>query len=332
MPDASTLEQTMRKLINPMLLAALAWAGGAAAQTFPDRPVHIIHGVAAGGTSDLTGRVVADQLQKKWGQSVVVEARPGAFTKIAYSYVAQQAPDGYTLYFGADQAIPNNIVFEGKMDYDISREFTVLAPTAKVVFTLWASDSLPVNSIAELIDYMKKNPGKLNVADTAPNGIIGLAMALVGKQAGAPYKSVPYKGTAPVYVDLVPGRVDVTFDAYAGPVVGLYQTGKVKPLGVTSKQRLSTLPNVPAIAETIPGYDLSIWLGFWGPAGMPPALADRLARDLTDAAGTPDAQAQIAKIGLEPMSASRAQMETENRRSTALWQSAVREFGFKGSY
>jgi len=322
----------MRALSHCLIAAAALFSVPSFAQTFPDKPVHVIHGVPAGGTTDLTVRVVAEQLQKKWGQPVVVEARPGAFTKIAYSYVAQSAPDGYTLYFGADQVIPNSIVFENRMDYDVAKEFTVLAPTAKVVFVLWASNSLPVSSVGELIEYMKKNPGQLNVGDTAPNGIIGLAMALVGKQAGAAYKSVPYKGTGPVYVDLVPGRVDVTFDAYAGPVASLYQAGKVKPLGVSSKQRLSNLPNVPAIAETVPGYDLSIWLGFWGPAGMPPALADRLSRDLGDASKSSEAVAQITKIGLEPMSATRAQMEAENKRSTQLWQSAVREFGFKGSY
>ena len=308
----------MRKFLVAFT-AAVAVIASARAQQFPQRPVTLIQGYTAGGPFDILARGLAERMQEKWKQPVNVEARPGNGAMLAADHVAKQAPDGYTLHLAADYIISINMAVNRKLDYDMLKEFTVIAPISSIVLAAVANSSFPPNNIAELIAYIKANPGKVNLGVWSFGGFQQLAGAIVAERAGAPMTEVPYKGSSNATPDLVEGRINLVFDTPSAQQ-SFVESGKAKLLGVTSKQRLARFPNVPAIAETIPGYDVVSWAVLLAPAGMPEALADRLNREMTEVVKSSSVQAILDKFGWVTTTAARQNFHQEVRRKAEEWR------------
>jgi tripartite-type tricarboxylate transporter receptor subunit TctC len=285
------------KTVLALLLALASLAGHA--QSFPNRPVRIMVGSAAGGGTDIVSRLLAAKLQEAWGQPVLVENRTGASASIAADFVAKSPPDGYTVVM----AVPNSHTIAPhliKLPYDPLRDFTPITLAVQVPHVLVVGQSSPVSSMRELVELAKANPGKLNFSSSGVGATQHLAGELFNLVTGVNTVHVPYKGSAAAMGDLIAGAVSMSFDTTASSI-GNIRAGKLKALAVAAPARAAALQDVPTTAEAgFPGVEMITWYGLFGPANMPRPLTAKWQQDVARALALPDIRERIAGLAGEP--------------------------------
>jgi tripartite-type tricarboxylate transporter receptor subunit TctC len=300
---------------------------GASAQTYPTRPVRIIVGFAAGGPTDILARLIGQWLSERLGQSFVVEDRPGAATNIATEEVAHAPPDGYTL-LAAVSTNTINPAFYPDLNFNFIRDIAMIAGLTRSAEVLEVNPALPIRSVPELIAYVKANPGKLSLASFGSGTISHLAGILFKRDAGIEMVHVPYRGSAPLVVDLLAGQVPAAFDNIQSSIAYI-KAGKLRALAVTSATRLPWLPDVPALDDFLPGYDVTGWIGVGAPKNTPVAIIDRLNKEINAGLADPQIAARIADMASTPFIASPAELDRLAIAETAKWRKVVEEAGIK---
>ncbi len=310
---------------------SLALSSPAPAQEFPTKTLTIIVPFAAGGAGDILARIVGPRLEKKWGQSVVVEHRPGAGGVVGAVAAARAPADGHTLIIAPSPTMAVNVTLFKKLPYDPAADFTPLALAAATPFVLVVNPQLPVKSVKDFIAYAKAQPQPLNYATSGPGVPHHLFMELLKSMTGLQMAAVPYKGSLPALNDVVAGHVPAMF-VDLGPALGQVQGGGVRALGVSMATRVAAIPDVPPINDDLPGFDVSSWQMFATPSGTPRPVAEKLHAELSAILAAPDVRAQITKAGMLPMDTpSIAQLERFVRSEIARWGDVVRKAGIEGS-
>ena len=303
----------------------LAFVTGTAS-AYPDKPVRLLLTFAAGGQADLLARSVTEKMRGAFGQPIVVEARPGAGGNLAMEAAAKAPPDGYTLVFGTPAVAINGALYR-KLSYDPLKDLVPLSLAAWGPYIVYASGSLPVNSTAELIAYLKARPGKLNFASVGVGSGTHLAAVLFTLAAGVEMTHVPYKGIQQVAPDLVSGEVHLTFNAY-GPLAQFVQGGRVKMLATTAPRRIPSLPDLPTVAESgLPGFEAAGWYGFFTAAGTPRPVLEKLNAQIVRALSSPDLNAKIESMGLVPSPQSLDEAARFVAAEAKKWSRAVKASG-----
>jgi tripartite-type tricarboxylate transporter receptor subunit TctC len=290
---------SLRLLATCGVFVAVVVAFPVNADTFPSKTVKLVVPFPAGGPLDATGRTIAQKLTEAWGQSVIVENKPGAGGNIGAEYVAKSAPDGYTVVMGALSTHAVNPSLYPKMPFDAQKDFAPITLVAVTPNVLVVNPSLPVHSVKELIAYAKANPGKLSFG----SGSIGSAGHLAGElfkvDAGVDMVHVPYKGAAPAMQGLLTGDTQLMFDNLAS-AMSQVKGGKLRALAVTTAERSKLVPELPTMAEAgVPGFDISTWYGLLAPAGTPPDVIAKWNADVTKILSAPEMRERLAAQGAE---------------------------------
>ena len=300
----------------------------AAHAAYPEKPVRIIVPFPPGGSADILARTLANKLHPVFGQVFIVDNRSGAAGNIGTDLVAKSKPDGYTLLVGLMNTHVVNQAFNANLPFKGVEDFTPVANLAAVITTMAMHPSVPVSNVRQFIAFAKANPGKLAYASAGSGSSNHLCAAVFEKMAGLRMLHIPYKGGAPATLDTVTGQAQVIFTA-ATQTLPHVKTGRLKLLGVTRGQRVSLLSDVPAIAETLPGYDIVVWFGLFGPAGMPKDITARLNTEVNRVMNTPETKKTMEDMGVEVYNATPEQFLETLRKETAYWNKAVREYQLK---
>src|SRR5687768_2082653 len=306
------------------LLGYCAWLPGAHAQ-YPDRPIRLIVGFPPGGAADILGRIAAQRLGENLKQQVVVDNRGGAGGLIATETAARAAPDGYTLLFTSIPHVINPHLYR-KVAYDAVKDFTPVGQFVSVPLMMAANVSFPAKSVKELIALARSRPGQINYASGGSGASSHLAMELLKSMAKVDLVHIPYKGTGPLITDLIGGQVNVTI-ASAVPLSPQVKAGKLRGLAVTSPQRSPSFPDLPAIAETIPGYEVVNWFGVLAPAGASRAIVIRLNKELNAALASPELRKQLAAQGADAAGGTPEDFAKRIKADFAKWAGVVKESG-----
>ena len=310
------------------LIVSLALIGGSAAQGYPTHPIRWIIGFPPAGPTDILVRIMADWLGTRLGQPVVVENKPGAASNIATEAVINAAADGYTIGSVTSANAINATVNKRTLQFDYLKQLTPVAGMSQGPSVLVVNPSVPANNIAELIAYAKANPGKINFGSPGVGSTGQLAAELFKAMAGVDLVHVPYRGAAPAMTDLMAGHVQVLFDSMV-TVLPHVQAGRVRALAVTSKARSPLLPDLPAIAETLPGYEASIWFGVGVPLGTPPEVVARLNREINAGLASAEMKEKFAKLGTTPMVMTPEEFWKFAQGETEKWEKVIHDAGIK---
>jgi tripartite-type tricarboxylate transporter receptor subunit TctC len=302
--------------------ALAARSRSARADGYPSRPVHIIVGLAAGGPTDVAARFLADWLSQHFGQQFVVENRTGMGGNLAAQAMIAAPPDGYTLHFAGPTLTIGPSLYR-KLPFDIVRDAAGVAAMMRLPDLMVVPASLPVKTVQDFIDYAKANPGKLSMASSGVGATPHLAGELFKSTTGIEMVHVPYRGSSAVYPDLVSGRVHVLFDNVGGPVLSLIGDGKLRALGETALTRWPSLPDLPAVAETVPGFEVIVWYGLFAPRATPPDVIATLNHAVNASLTDPTMCARIADGGGEPMPMSPAALDAFVRADLAKWRQVI---------
>jgi tripartite-type tricarboxylate transporter receptor subunit TctC len=302
------------------VLPALSRA--AAAQTYPDRPVRIICGFPPGGISDTYARLMAQWLSQQLGQQFIVENRPGAGATLAAEAVAKSAPDGYTLLQTTSADAWNETLYQN-LNFDIVRDFSAIGTISRGSGLLVVNPSLPVQSVPELIAYAKSNPGKVTMASAGVGSAPHMFWELFRTKTGVDMVHVPYRGGGPAVVDLLGGQVQAYFGTFPSTIEQV-RAGKLRALAVTSPTRVAVLPDVPAMAEFLPGFEASIYVGLAAPRGTPAAIIETLGDTLSRALDDPAIARRIAEFGDVPLRLSPAAFSKLVADETEKWAAVIR--------
>ena len=313
-----------RRLIGAgmALAAAIAAATGVAAQDYPARAVKIIVPFPAGGTADAMPRIFGDWLSRKWGQPVVIENRTGAGGNIGAEAVAKADPDGYTLLSAPPPPLVINQNLYPRLGFDPSA-FVPIVIMGRVPNALLVNPKLPVDSVAELIAAAKADPGKLTAATQGNGTTSHLTSELFQMMAGVKFQTVPYRGSAPALTGLVAGNVDLMFDNL-GVSLALVQGGKLKLLGVATPKRTAALPEVPTIAETLPGFESAAWFAIVAPPKTPAAVVDRINADVNEALKQGEVIARLAQLSAEPVGGTPQATAAYMREEVERWHKVIK--------
>ncbi len=303
---------------------ALTPCMAAAAVGYPDRPVRLIVGFPPGGAADTLGRIAAQQLTDRLGEQVVVDNRGGAGGLIATEIAAKAGADGYTLLFSSIPHVINPHL--RKVSYDAIRDFIPVVQFVAVPLMMAAAPSFPANSVRELIDYAKANPGKVDYGSAGSGSSSHLAVELLKSMAGIRMEHIPYKGTGPLVTDMLGGRIGLTI-ASAVPLSPQVKSGKLRGLAVTGPKRSAAFPGLPAIAETVPGYEVVNWFGIFAPAGSPAAALGRINKELNAALDAPDLVKLLNARGADAAGGSSADFLRVVKADFAKWGKVVKESG-----
>jgi len=288
----------MKAFLGVALAGVLAIAASAAqAQDYPSRPINLISAQAPGGASETLGRLVGERLQAALGQPVIIDSRPGAGGNVGAAAAARATPDGYTLMIGTDAMMTSNVHLFKNMAFDPVKDFVPITNAGANIIVLAASTQLPVNSVAELIAYAKANPGKVQFGSSGIASPHHLAGELLKQKTGIDIVHVPYRGGALSANDVAGGHIGTAFLSYSA-AAPLLSTGRVKVLAVVEKTRYAAIPNVPTIAETVPGFEMSSWLGFFAPHGTPDAIVKKLNGEMVKILNEPAVKEKLAALGL----------------------------------
>ena len=316
--------------MKPLLLyaALLALAGNAAAQ-YPDRPIRLVVPQAAGSATDNVSRTLAPELSKQLGQNVVVDNRPGGALTIGIDIVAKSAPDGYTIGQGPVGALAITRHMVAKLPYDIERDLQPVALVTTGYMLLAVSPKTPFHSVKELIDYAKKNPGKLSNASSS-NGSPGhVSGELFKYMTGTDIVHIPYKGGAPAIADLIADNVELMFES-TNSIAPHVRAGRVRALAVTGLKRSISLPEVPTLVEAgVPGYEVNAWSGVIAPAGLPRPILDKLNAAVNRAILEPKAKELLFALGSEGGGGTPEDFAALIRRDSAKWAEVVKRSGAK---
>ena len=298
----------------------------ALAQTYPDKPIRLLLTFAAGGQADILARSVTERMRAALGQTIIVEARPGAGGNLAMEATAKAAPDGYTLVFGTPAVAINGTLYK-KLSYDPLKDLVPLSLAAWGPYIVYVSGTLPVNTTGELLAYVKARPGKLNYASVGVGSGTHLAAVLFTLAAGVEMTHVPYKGIQQIAPDMVSGEVHFTFNAY-GPLAQFVQSGRIKMIATTASRRIPSLPDLPTIAESgLPGFEAGGWYGFFTTAGTPRPVLEKLNAEIVRAVSAPDLNAKIEAMGLVPSPQSLEEAARFVAAEAVKWSRAVKASG-----
>jgi tripartite-type tricarboxylate transporter receptor subunit TctC len=308
-------------------IAGLLACGSAGAQSYPSKAVHLFVPYPAGGAVDVLTRTLGDTLSKSWGQPVVVENRPGAGGVIASQALAAAPPDGYTLIVVASGHATNPFLYP-KLPYDTFKDFTPITLLASSPNLLLVRADSPFKTVGDVIAEAKARPGSLSFAHAGNGTSTHQAGELLKSLAKIDMVAVPYKGGAPAINDLLGGQIPLSFNN--GPEsVGQIAAGKVRALAVTTAKRASFAPDVPSMAETVPGYDTEVWWGLLGPAGMPPEVVARLSRDFLGALNNETVKDRLGKLGATPIGSSPQEFAARIRADYDKWGPIFTAAGIK---
>jgi tripartite-type tricarboxylate transporter receptor subunit TctC len=304
-------------------LAALASAAAAAQAQYPAKPVTMIVPYAAGGSSDVLGRVIAIKMGEALGQNVMVDLKPGAGGNIGAEYVARQArPDGYMFLFGASSLASNVSLM--KLGFDPRKDLAPVAGVTAIPNLMVTAADGPLKSLADVVAMARKQPGSVTYGSSGPGTGSHLSGELLNAGYAVPLTHIPYKGSGAVYPDLIAGRITVLFDAM-GSALGQVKGGKVRALAITSSKRSPGFPDVPTIAESgFPGYELVTWFGFFAPAGTPPEAIDKLERATAAALLSPEVRDRLQQSGAEPIPVGSAEFGRYFDNDVERWAKLVK--------
>jgi len=305
------------------VLLAMTFCAGAWAQGYPAKPVRVIVPYAAGGPLDEVARAIGPRLTEIWGQQVLVDNRVGAGGSIGTEIAGRSPPDGYTLLLGNSGPVVVTPILQRKPAFDPQRE---LAPVTHLVsgqIMLTAHPSLPAKTLKDLVALARANPGRINFGFIGIGNLTHLGLELLQTMAKVRMNPVPYKGAAPAFVDLIAGHIDVLSANIAGSVHHV-RSGRARALAVSSARRAAIMPDVPAIAETYPGYDLVTWMGIFVPAGTPKPIADKLHGDLVKVLQRPELRERFESQGTEVIAASGEQLALLIKRESALYAGIIK--------
>ncbi|WP_407147261.1 tripartite tricarboxylate transporter substrate binding protein [Bradyrhizobium sp. ORS 86] len=305
--------------------AAMIAAGIASAEPFPTKSVHILVPYPPGGGVDVLTRTLADSVSKSWGQSIVVENRPGAGGVIASQAIATSAPDGYSLIMVASGHATNPFLYR-KLPYDTFKDFSPVSLLASSPNVLLVRADSPFKSVSDIIAAARAKPGSLSFAHAGNGTSTHLAGELLNSLAKIDLSAIPYKGGAPAINDLLGGQIPMSFNN--GPEsVGQLQAGTVRALAVTTATRAPFLPDVPSMSETVPGYDTEVWWGLLGPGGMPADLVARISHDFVAALNTESVQERLGKLGAMPIGSTPEKFDAKIHADYDKWGPIIKAAG-----
>lgn len=309
------------------LAAAAALPAPACAQgAFPNKPVKLMLGFPAGGPPDVVARLIAPALSERLGQQVVVENRPGASANLASQFVSRQEPDGYTiLMIVATNTI--NQTLHPNLDFHIVRDFTPITSVMRVPNVVVVNPALPVKSVAELLAYAKANPGRLNYASSGAGSSPHVAAEMFKAMTGVEIAHIPYSTTS-YFPDLISGQVQMMFAAIPG-AMGFIRNNQLRAIAVTTEKRADALPDVPTVAETVPGYENSGWYAILAPRGVPAPIVERLYRDISAALADPRMKTRFPDLGGTDFSATPAELGKFLESEVEKWAKVIRTQGIK---
>ena len=296
------------------------------ARAYPERPISLVVPFAAGGSTDILARIVSDRLQPALKQPVIVENRTGASGNIGTAAVARSAPDGYTLLFNTMSVHTMNHALFAAMPFDGVHDFSPITLLAYVTNTMVTHPSVPAANVAEFIARAKTSPGSLAYASAGAGSTNHLCGALLENMAGISMVHVPYRGGAPAVADTVAGQTQVMFTAGTQSLEHV-KAGRLRLLAVTEGRRSSLLPQVPTVAETLPGYEMAVWYGAYGPAGMASDIVERLNAEIGRVLSLPEVKQRMADIAVETAASSPDQLASMTRADADRWGRIIKQLG-----
>ncbi|MFZ0056752.1 MAG: tripartite tricarboxylate transporter substrate binding protein [Pseudolabrys sp.] len=297
----------------------------ASAQTYPTRPVRLVVGFAAGQAIDILARLIAQSLSERFGQQFIVENRPGGGGNIATEAVVRAPPDGYTLLAVGSNNMINATLYE-KLNFDFIRDIALVASIYRVPQVMEVNPSFPAKTLPELIAYAKANPGKINFASAGNGSVAHVTAELFKMMAGVNMQHVPYRGAAPALTDLLGGQVHLMFDNMPSSIEHI-RAGRLRPLAVTATARLEGLPDVPTVADFLPGFETSAWAGIGAPKNTSAEIIDQLNRETNAALADPKLKARVADLGGMVFPLSPAEYEKRVAEETEKWGKVVKFSG-----
>jgi tripartite-type tricarboxylate transporter receptor subunit TctC len=320
-----------RRLIALSAAATLAPVAdrSASAQTpgaWPKRNVRLIVPLAAGGPTDAVGRILAEQLSKRWGQQVVVENKPGGGTNIANEYVAHAEPDGYTALYGTSSLAVNATLYR-KLGYDPLTDLAPVSLVARFPFFMFVPKSSPAKTVNEFIANAKAHDGKLVMGSPGTGSAPHLSEELFLQMAGVQMVHAPYRGAAPAFIDLIPGRIDCYFGS--GELLTYSRSGQVRVLATTGAKRAAAEPELPTIAESLPGYEVDSWQGVFVPGKTPPAIINKMNTDIAAVLAEPAIKEKLARSGYTAQSSSPGELRAYLQADTEKWKGVIKKAGIK---
>ena len=326
------MRANLQKLLTILCMASawgMALAASVLAQEFPDKPVRIVVPYPPGGFNDTLARVVGDRLSKIWNQAVVIDNRPGGNTTLGNNLVAKAPPDGHTVLITPlpFSALPG--LYGAQLPYDALKDFSPLVLAANTQNVLTVRNDLPVNNVKELIDYARKNPGKLNYGSTGSGSSNHLSMELFMRMTNTKMTHIPYKGSAPATLAMLSGEIDALFDNLPN-VLPQLKAGKMKAIAVTGTQRSALFPLIPTVAESgVPGYEVNVWFGMQLPAGTPKPLVERMNRDIVRVLKEPEVIKKFRDQGVEVIASTPAAFSQLLQSEVVKWTQVIRDANIK---
>lgn len=316
------------RVVVPAFLAALFFPIVAIAQEYPSKPVRVIVVFPPGGSNDVVARIVFGKLNELMNQTFVIDNRGGGAGSLGAAVVAQSPADGYTLMVHSTTHVANAHVFGKKLPYDTMSDFIGITPLARQVAMAVVHPSLPAHSIKDLIALAKKRPGDIVFGSAGHGSYIHLTVELLTSMTGTKMLHVPYKGGGPALAALVSGETQLQVGTIAS-VFTQVKAGRVRPIGVTSEKRTQQFPDVPAIAETVPGYEFTAWVGAFAPAGTPRPVIDRLNAEFKKAVNDPNIASKLGSLTLDPMHMTPEQFAARLKSDYERYGKMLRELGTK---
>jgi len=311
-----------------LLSQAVLAQGVAAVRAYPDKPVRVIVGYSPGGLPDTVARLVAQKLGERWRHQVVVENKPGANSSIAAEFVAKSTPDGYTVLVTDNSTTAINPFLYAKLPYDAEKDLVPVSLAARAPLFLAVHTSMPANTFQELVELVKSKPGQFSYGSSGIGSTHHLCMEFLKSALGLVITHVPYKGTGQSVPAVVAGQVPMVFSAFPS-LSGYAKDGRVKLLAVNSLKRSELAPNVPAIAEIVPGFDFAPTIGFFVPAGTPRSIVDRLSAEIAKMLKLPDMITRATGLGIEPVGSSPEDYASSLRADAERYSRAVKISGAK---
>ena len=308
-----------------LVSAALALAAEAGAQNYPTRPIRIIALSSPGSGPDIVGRLIGQKFTEAWGQQVIVDTRPGATGIIGAEIAAKSAPDGHTLVIITSQAVIVSVMYE-KLPYQLSSDFAPIGLMASTPFILAVHPSVPASSVKELVAYARAKPGELRYGSGGSGSPPHLSVEIFKSMTGTDILHVPYKGITPALTDTVAGQVQMIISVIPA-ILATVKAGRVKALGVTSAKRSALVPDLPTIAESVPGYEFIGWYGLAAPAKTPVAVLGKLNAELVKSLQTPDFRERFSTLGAEPLGSTQQELAAFIQQQTVKMAAAVKASG-----
>jgi tripartite-type tricarboxylate transporter receptor subunit TctC len=315
----------MRIIAAGLLIAVLGASTSAVADDYPARPIKWVVGYPAGGTTDILARLIGQWLSEHLGAQVIIENRPGAGNNIGTEAVINAPPDGYTVLL-VNPANGINASLYRKLNFDFIRDIAPVAGLTRVPNVMEVNPAVPAKTVQEFIDYAKANPGKINWASSGNGTSVHLSGEMFEMMTGVDLLHVPYRGAAPALTDLISGQVQVMFDNMPSSIEHI-RAGKLRALGVTTAKRSPALPDVPTVADTVPGYEASAWFGMGAPKGTPPEAVNKLNKAINAALADPNIQARLADLGGIVMAGTPADFGQVIVEETEKWAKVVKAAG-----